>query len=80
MTDSLINSVVAFANTTGGKILIRVGDNGKIKGVNENSIFKIKDSLTQSIFDSITPKIIPEIYTINIDNKLILVIEFILVT
>lgn len=75
ITDSLINSVVAFANTTGGKILIGISDNGDVKGIDENNIFKVKDSLAQSIFYSITPKIIPEIYTINVDNKLILVIE-----
>lgn len=80
ITDSVINSVVAFANTTGGKILIGISDNGDVKGIDENNIFKVKDSLAQSIFDSITPKIIPEIYTINVDNKLILVIEFILAT
>lgn len=65
ITDGLINSVVAFANTTGGKILIGISDNGDVKGIDENNIFKTKNSLAQSIFDSITPKIIPEIYTIK---------------
>jgi ATP-dependent DNA helicase len=47
ITDSVINSVVAFANTTGGKILIGISDNGDVKGIDENSIFKVKDSLAQ---------------------------------
>ncbi len=74
-SESLAKTVVAFSNSSGGKIVIGVDDNRKIIGVKENDIFKLEDKISSIIYDLCYPNILPEIYTVNINNKLLLVIE-----
>lgn len=46
---SFIEEVCAFANSSGGKILIGVSDNGDIKGIKTDNVFlsRIQDTLSQ---------------------------------
>lgn len=58
-----LKSVVAFANGFGGKIIFGIEekkDSFEICGLS-GDVFKIKDSITNSIFSSIEPHIIPSI-------------------
>jgi len=73
--ESIVKTVIAFSNTSGGKLIIGVNDNQEIVGINEDNIFELQDRITSLIFDSCYPNILPEIYTQNIDGKLLLVIE-----
>lgn len=69
-------TVVAFANGAGGKILIGISDDRKIVGIDEEiDIFKTIDSLNTIIYDSCYPNINTSIYTENIDEKIIITIE-----
>lgn len=72
---SIAKTVIAFANTSGGKIIVGINDKLKITGVDANSVYALKDKIASVIFDSCSPDILPEIYTININGKLLLVIE-----
>lgn len=69
----VIETVVAFANAKGGKVLIGINDNGEITGVNlqketlQNWLNQIK--LTTS------PAVIPNISVEEIDNKKTVIIE-----
>jgi hypothetical protein len=72
---SIAKTVIAFANTAGGKIIVGINDKLKIAGVEANSVYLLKDKIASVIFDSCSPDILPEIYTINIGGKLLLVIE-----
>jgi ATP-dependent DNA helicase RecG len=72
---SIAKTVVAFSNTSGGKIIIGVNDHREIIGVDERKIFDLKDKIASIIYDHCTPNIIPEIYTVNISDKLLLVIK-----
>ena len=72
---SIAKTVIAFANTGGGKIIVGINDKLKITGVDANSVYALKDKIASVIFDSCSPDILPEIYTININGKLLLVIE-----
>lgn len=72
---SIAKTVIAFANTGGGKIIVGINDKLKITGVDANSVYVLKDKIASVIFDSCSPDILPEIYTININDKLLLVIE-----
>ena len=72
---SIAKTVIAFANTAGGKIIVGINDKLKITGVDANSVYALKDKIVSVIFDSCSPDILPEIYTININGKLLLVIE-----
>lgn len=69
-TDNILKSVVAFANSEGGKILIGVDDNGKTVGL--KNIDECYTRVTNSIRDSISPDITMFIkYTVNEKDKTI---------
>ncbi|KGG80396.1 ATP-dependent DNA helicase [Caloranaerobacter azorensis H53214] len=74
--ESIAKTVIAFSNTSGGKLIIGVDNNGKIIGLKENvDIFDLQDKIASIIYDDCYPNIIPEIYTANIDGKIIIVVE-----
>ena len=73
--NSIVKTVIAFANTSGGKLIIGVRDNKEIVGIQDENIFHLQDKIISLLFDSCQPNILPEIYTINIEDKLLLVIE-----
>ena len=72
-----LKSVVAFANGFGGKIIFGIEekqDSFEVCGLS-GDIFKIKDSITNSIFSSIEPHIIPSIDLDTIEDKTILIVN-----
>jgi len=73
--ESIVKTIVSFSNTSGGKLIIGVSDNREIVGVDDEEIFELQDRLSSLIFDRCYPNILPEIYTQNIEGKLLLVIE-----
>jgi ATP-dependent DNA helicase RecG len=73
--ESIVKTIIAFSNTSGGKLIIGVNDNREIVGIDDEHIFELQDKITSLIFDSCYPNILPEIYTLNLDGKLLLVIE-----
>jgi len=73
--EQIAKTVVAFANTSGGKLVIGVSDNREIFGIDEETIFTLKDQITSIIFDRCYPAILPEIYSVNLQGKLLLVVE-----
>ena len=55
---SILRSVIAFANTGGGTIVIGIEDKTReIVGVPEQEAFRLIDALTNSICDNCTPAI-----------------------
>jgi ATP-dependent DNA helicase RecG len=73
--NSIVKTVIAFSNTSGGKLIIGVSDDKKIVGILDEDIFTLQDKIISLIFDSCHPNILPEIYTINVEGKILLVIE-----
>ncbi|MBN2742441.1 MAG: putative DNA binding domain-containing protein [Marinilabiliaceae bacterium] len=73
--EHIAKTVTAFANTSGGKMIIGVNDNRQIIGINDNELFNLQDKIASIISDNCTPGINPEIYSVNIKGKLVLVIE-----
>jgi len=73
--NSIAKTVIAFANTAGGRLIIGVDDSLDIVGIDEESIFQIQEKLSSLIYDLCHPNIIPEIYTIRVESKTILVVE-----
>lgn len=75
-SEKYIKSVIAFANTAGGKIVIGVDDEThEIVGVDKNEVFKIMDGITNTISDMCYPQIFPNIGVDTIDEKCVIVIE-----
>ncbi len=73
--NSIAKTVIAFSNTSGGKLIIGVNSNLEIVGIDENKVFQIEEKISSIIYDLCYPNILPEIYTVNIDDKILLVIE-----
>ena len=73
--EMIVKTVIAFSNTAGGKLIIGVRDDREIVGIEDSNIFELKDRLSSLIFDSCYPNILPEIYTLNVEEKLLLVVE-----
>ena len=61
-SEKYIKSVIAFANTAGGKIVIGIDDEThEIVGVEKDGVFKIIDNITNTISDMCCPQIFPNI-------------------
>ncbi len=73
--DQIIKTIIGFCNQNGGKLLIGVDDDGTIYGVPESEINKMLEYLDKSIYEAITPPIIPQVYAQHIGDKTILIIE-----
>lgn len=73
--DSIAKTVIAFANTAGGRLVIGVNDSLEIVGIAEESIFRTQEKLGSLIHDLCYPNIIPELYTVQVDTKILLVVE-----
>ena len=73
--DTIAKTVIAFSNTAGGKIIIGVDDKRQIVGIPDSKLFELQDKIVSIIYDRCYPNILPEIYTITVDNKILLVIE-----
>lgn len=75
-SERYIKTVVAFANTSGGKIIIGIDDETRnIVGVDKNEVFKLIDDITNAISDMCSPQIFPNIVTDTIDGKCVIVVE-----
>jgi ATP-dependent DNA helicase RecG len=73
--DGIAKTIIAFSNTSGGKLIIGINDQREVVGLGEADIFDVQDKISSIIFDRCYPNILPEIYTANMDGKLILIIE-----
>ncbi|MGL4875109.1 MAG: ATP-binding protein [Clostridium sp.] len=73
---NIVKTAIAFSNTAGGKLIIGIKDNREIIGVSDDDIFDLPDRISNIIYDSCYPTIIPEIYVENICGKNVIVIEF----
>ena len=75
-SEKYMKSVIAFANTAGGKIIIGVDDEShKIIGVDKDEVFKMMDNITNTISDMCYPQIFPNIGVDTIEGKCVIVIE-----
>lgn len=69
----MLKTVVAFANTYGGEIIVGVDDDGYIIGVPEETVECVMDDISRSIYDTVSPGIFPSIYTKRFGDKLVVV-------
>ena len=60
--EKLLKDVIAFSNSTGGKIFIGIEDKtNEVIGIGEKNPFRLADDISNMIFDSRAPIIDPEI-------------------
>ena len=71
-----MKTIVAYANTSGGKIIIGVDDvTRNIVGVEPSSVFQIMDKIANSVSDMCVPQIVPDVTFQTIEEKCIVQIE-----
>lgn len=69
----ILKTLIAFANTAGGTLLIGRDNEGKIVGVDD--VFDAEEKLANAIADSIYPPLMPEIETTSLEGKALIVIR-----
>jgi len=71
-----LKTVVAFANTSGGTIVIGIEDKtNRVVGVEKSEVPAACDIIADAISDAITPQIMPDIFVEGIDGKSVIFVE-----
>lgn len=69
----ILKTIVAFANTAGGILIIGKSVNGELVGVKD--IFKSEERLANAIADHIRPQMLPDIEVATVQGKDLLVVK-----
>ena len=74
-SEKYTKSIVAFANTQGGKLIFGVDDETrKVVGIDEDELFRMMDSISNAVSDSCVPQIVPNIEPQTVDGKTVIVV------
>lgn len=74
--DSFLKKVCAFANSSGGHIIIGIEDQSrKIIGINENEIFDLDEKITNIVVDNFDPVVTFYLKAQNFKEKIVLILE-----
>lgn len=71
--ETILKSVVAFANTAGGTILIGIEDDGSVTGLQEPG--KVQEQIANGIAHRIKPQLLPDFQMAVVQQKRIIVIR-----
>lgn len=72
----LIKTCIAFANGVGGQILIGVEDKTRrLTGITDKDRDRLYDEFPNSLYDSTSPTLLPQIYEKRIEEESILIIQ-----
>ena len=75
-SETYIKTMIAFTNTSGGTLIIRIDDSSRSEiGVDKDSVFQIMDSIANAVSDSCEPQIVPDISFQTIEGKCIVIVE-----
>jgi len=74
--NKLIKTCIAFANGVGGQIVIGIEDKTRqIIGVKDKDRDRLYDDFPNSLYDSVSPTLLPQIYEKRIEEHSILIIQ-----
>lgn len=72
-SEKYMKTIVAFANTQGGKLIVGVDDKThEIVGVENEILFQLMNGIANAVSDSCMPQIIPDIEPQTIDGKTVM--------
>ena len=74
--DKIIKTAIAFSNSQGGDLIIGIDTENKVIGIDENLVIKYEETISNTIYDNCYPSIIPEIVSVNIKGKMLLIAHF----
>ncbi len=71
-----LKTVVAFSNTNGGKLLFGLDERKReIIGIDDDSLFKVMDTISKSISNYCELEVLINIYVRNYKNKYLIIVE-----
>lgn len=74
--EKFLKDIIAFANCTGGKVILGVEDGtNAVLGIGEANPFRLSDDITNMISDACTPQIETDITPQTLEGKTVLVID-----
>ena len=74
-SEKYIKTVIAFANTQGGRLVIGIDDQTReVVGVDEDILFRVMDSISNAVSDACTPQIVPNVEPQTVDGKTVIVV------
>lgn len=72
-SEKYMKTIIAFANTQGGKLIVGIDDKThEIVGVTNEILFQLMDGIANAVSDSCMPQIIPDIEPQTIDGKTVM--------
>ena len=71
--DGLLRTLVAFANSAGGRLVIGVADDGTVVGVDDP--LAAEESIAGLIDDWISPQLVPAIDLVTLRDKTVLIVD-----
>ena len=75
-SEKYMKTIVAFANTQGGKLIVGIDDKThEIVGVENEILFQVMDGIANAVSDSCVPQIIPDIEPQTVDGKTVIVVS-----
>ena len=75
-SEKYMKTIVAFANTQGGKLIVGVDDKThQIVGVENDVLFQLMDGIANAVSDSCVPQIIPDIEPQTVSGKTVIVVS-----
>ena len=75
-SEKYMKTIIAFANTQGGKLIVGVDDKThEIVGVENEILFQLMDGIANAVSDSCMPQIIPDIEPQTIDGKTVIIVS-----
>ena len=75
-SEKYMKTIIAFANTQGGKLIVGRDDKThEIVGVTNEILFQLMDGIANAISDSCMPQIIPDIEPQTIDGKTVIIVS-----
>lgn len=74
-SEKISKTIISFANMNGGKILVGITKDGGVKGLDDADPGDYADRLANIVHDMIHPVLVPEIYSYEVNNKTIIVVE-----
>lgn len=72
----LIKTCIAFANGVGGQIIIGVEDETReLIGITDKDRDRLYDEFPNSLYDSVSPTLLPQVYEKRIEDRSVLIIQ-----
>ena len=75
-SEKYMKTIVAFANTQGGKLIVGIDDKThQVVGVENDILFELMDGIANAVSDSCVPQIIPDIEPQTVNGKTVIVVS-----